>query len=131
MKILNKQAFTVRRFDSNGYYDSAGKWVDGSTTNINIRGSLQPPASSKESSTMQKVLPESSRLEDSRLLYTRSELRTGNDRTGETADYVVFYNPHTNTNDIYEVMKVDPWYAIKQLSHFKGYLALVDREKLS
>ncbi len=131
MRILNKQGFTLRRFGSDGYYDDTGKWVDGNTVETPFRGSLQPPASSKESSNIQKVLPESSRLEDSRILYTRTELRTSNDRLGETADYVVFLNPYTGLNDIYEVMKVDPWFAVKQLTHFKAYLALVDREKIS
>lgn len=130
MRIINKQSFIRRRFDSAGYYDDSGSWIDGGTVDDPIRGSLQPPSSSKDSANIQLVLPESSRLEDSRLIYTRSELRTSNDRTGETADQIIFYNPHTNSNDIYEVMKVDTWYAIKQLSHFKGYLALVDREKL-
>lgn len=120
MKLLNLQKFTRLRAESGGYYDSTGKWVDGTKTSLSFKGSIQPlGASARE---LQEVLPEGVLLDDVRVLYTKTNLRTGSDRTGVEADEVDFQGQE------FEVFKVDQWYAFKKLSHYKAYVYLKYRD---
>jgi len=126
MKALNKQPFIRRRSDG-GYYNEEGKWINGDLTDLDIRGSLQPIGNLAQE--IQRVLPEGVRMDDVRVLYTRTEVRVGNDRTGVEADDIIFYNPFVERNEVYEVFRVDPWFALHRLSHFKAYIFLKDRDK--
>lgn len=126
MKALNKQAFVRQRSDG-GYYTPEGEWINGDLTNLNIRGTLQPIGNLAQE--IQRVLPEGVRMDDVRVLYTVTELRVGNDRTGIEADNVIYSNPLTSRDEVYEVFRVDPWVALHRLSHFKAFVFLKDRDK--
>ncbi len=127
MKALNKQPF-IRNRSEGGYYTQSGKWVDGDTISLDIRGSLQPVGALAQE--IQRVLPEGIRMDDVRVLYTRTDVRTGNDRTGTEADDILFSNTLTGRDEVYEVFRVDPWTALHKLSHFKAYVFLKDKDKL-
>jgi hypothetical protein len=127
MKALNKQAFVRQRSDG-GSYGANGKWTNGNLVDLDIRGSLQPIGNLAQE--IQKVLPSGVRMDDVRVLYTRTELRVGNDRTGIEADNVVYSNPLTGRDEVYEVFRVDPWTALHRLSHFKAFIFLKDRDKV-
>jgi len=119
MKLLNTNQFIRIRSDGEGYYNSKGKWTDGEKTRTPYRGTIQPIGSSTE---LQKVLPEGVLLDDVLVLYTKLDLRTGNDRTGIEADDIEFME------ETYEVFKVDRWYAARRLSHMKAYIYRKDRD---
>ena len=127
MKALNKQPF-IRNRSEGGYYDLDGKWIDGDVVSVDIRGSLQPMGGLAQE--IQRVLPEGIRMDDVRVLYTRSEVRTGNDRTGTEADDILYSNILTGRDEVYEVFRVDPWVALHRLSHFKAYVFLKDKDKV-
>jgi hypothetical protein len=121
MRILNQCVFTRIRSDGSSGFNEEGEWIEGTFKRKPFRGSIQPLG--EKSREVQHALPEGVILDDVRVVYTDEiDLRTGNDRTGLRADDVEF------RGEIFEVFKVDQWFGVRQLSHYKAYIHLKKRE---
>lgn len=121
MRLINLQTFQVKRAGTGvaekGYYDDVGNYVDAdqSTDSFSITGNLQPIIGKDIS-----LVPDGFKRTDTRVIYTKTELRTVNEDLGTEADNVVL------PDGDYQVQAVEPWIG-RRLSHYK--VIIVKKEK--
>lgn len=119
MRLINKTPAILHRHLGTGYWDEDGSWKEGGIKTFDIRCSFQPAF---RSGIYQKVLPEGIHEKDCRDLYTRTELKVGNEYEEINSDYL------TIKGKIYEVYEVEEWEGARNLTHYKALL--IRRDKL-
>ncbi len=98
--IINNvsESMTLRRKIA-GSYDSSGKYIEGSYSDIIITGSIQP-ASQRDL----EMLAEGRRISEGMKLYTTTDLKTASPSTGVNADIIIYRGRE------FEVVAVRNWY---------------------
>jgi hypothetical protein len=104
--ILGQETITLRRVGA-GSRGADGRWSDGVAVDTSIAASVQP-LGGRELAT----LPEGERHSDQIKVYTTTEIRTGSQHDGTTADRLVV------DGIVYEVRAVEQQRAI--LPHYKA-----------
>lgn len=105
---------TVTRSAIGTYVD--GRWVAGATSSVSITGSVQPAKMRHEELLR---LPEGDRNRSAIRVYSKSELLSNDESTGQVADVVAWQGEQ------YEVQKVDVW--AEGIAHYKALCLRVAR----
>lgn len=87
-RIMNSIPLTITRDSGVGAYDINGDWVDGATTEVPIKCSIQP---FQKGTTMQ-VLPSGVMSEDALVIFTTTSIKTINQFDFLAADRAVIDN---------------------------------------
>ena len=117
ISLLQTSSLNFERDGGSGYYNTAGDWVEGSTTTVETKGSLQP----FKQGDNQTILPEGITANDTRIYYTVTQLKTGSQYIKQDADYTVIDGLE------YEVFAVEDWsrYGLS-VDHYKCILVRRD-----
>jgi ribosomal protein S2 len=109
--ILGLESVTLRRYAA-GTRDSNGRFTPGALTTSTIQASVQPMTDRDL-----RTLPEGERQLDQKKVYTTTEIRTGSQHDGTTADQLVVGGV------TYEVRQVEQQRSV--LPHYKGRIVRV------
>ncbi len=105
--ILGKEDLTRTRFAA-GVWGADGKSTATASTPVAFRGSVQPVPGN-----LIETLSEAERQRGAQVVYTKTDLRTGNQHTGIGADHVT----RVVDGAVYEVRRAQPW--PRMLKHFE------------
>lgn len=109
MMTLLTQDIEVTRH-SEGYYDENGRWVEGSTSTLTVKGRVQPYREGR----VTKLLPEGISEEAALLVLSRERLYSANTKTKVSADTI------EDDGDTYHV------WSVKNFARASGDLALLN-----
>lgn len=94
--LLKTGTYAVTRYAAGAY--TAGLWVEGGTTVLNLDAAVQPMRGRELVN-----VPEGKRAGDLRRVYCDTELRTADETAGTSADRI------TIGSEVYEITTSEPW----------------------
>lgn len=104
--ILGVETLTLRRRAA-GTRGTDGRFTPGAETVSTIRGSVQPPPRQ-----VLETLSEGERQRGAKVVFTRAELRTGDQNTGTLADVLEYVGAQWEVRDVQRWPALLPHYEV-------------------
>jgi len=115
-RLLQKDSFTVHRYDVEGYYNDNGEWVDDEFTAFPMIGCVQPDRGQYREISHNGVI-----LSDYTRIQTRTLLQTADERANNVADRVLI------NGSLYEVAKVSPFLGLRSTANYDVCVVLIPK----